>query len=107
MMTRFVPLKEIGLAVALLLFSLQSQASCVLSIDRTPCPGKEEEARKPYSGKNPTTEQGKAKDMDSCLREGERKARIIRKGTLGKKVVTVKFDDKVIGTKEDAANCNR
>lgn len=79
---------------------------CMLSIDRTPCEGKETEARKPYSGKNPTEEKKeKAKTEADCLKEGEKASKIIRKGTLAKKVVTVTFDGKEVGKKEDAKAC--
>ena len=81
-------------------------ADCMLTIDRTPCPGKDAEARKPYAGKNPTEEKTKAKDAEACTKNGERAAKIIRKGTLGKKVVTIKFGDKDLGTKEDTVACN-
>lgn len=81
---------------------------CVLSIDRTPCEGKETEARKPYSGKNPTEEKKeKAKTEADCVKEGEKAAKIVRKGTLSKKVVTISFDGKEVGTKEDSAACKK
>lgn len=78
---------------------------CNLSIDRTPCPGKEEEARKPYSGKNPTDEKTKAKDAEVCMKDAEKAAKIVRKGTLSKKIVTAKFGGKDLGKKEYSAEC--
>jgi hypothetical protein len=80
-------------------------AECLLSIDRTPCAGKEAEARKPYGGKNPTDEKTKAKDGEACLKDAEKAAKIIRKGTLTKKVVAAKFDGKDLGSKEDSVAC--
>jgi hypothetical protein len=58
---------------------------CSLTIDRTACPGKEAEAKKPYDGKNPTEEKmPKAQDAEACLKAGEKAAKIVRKGTLSK-----------------------
>jgi hypothetical protein len=83
-------------------------AECVLKIDRTPCEGKEAEARKPYAGKNPTEEKrDSAKTAADCLTEGEKASKIVRKGTLAKKVVTVLFDGKEVGKKEDSASCKK
>lgn len=96
----------IAVLFATLCFSgLAKAADCQLSIDRTPCPGKEAEARKPYSGKNPTEEKTKAKDPEACLKDAEKAAKIIRKGTLTKKSVAAKFDGKDLGTKEDSVAC--
>lgn len=95
--------------VAGLAFStfVQAKDECVLSIDRTPCAGKETEARKPYSGKNPTEEKrGKATTEQTCLDEGAKAVKIIRKGILAKKVVTVTFAGKEAGKKEDTHACN-
>jgi hypothetical protein len=79
---------------------------CVVTIDRTPCEGKETEARKPYSGKNPTEEkQEKAKTEADCIKAAEKLVKIVRKGTLAKKVATIKFDGKDLGTKEDTHAC--
>lgn len=79
---------------------------CVVTVDRTPCPGKEVEARKPYNGVNPTKEkQEKATTQDACIKAGEKLVKIIRKGTLTKKVATITFDGKDVGTKEDSHDC--
>jgi hypothetical protein len=80
---------------------------CTLTIDRTPCPGKEADAVKPYSGKNPTDEKTKAKDEAACIKDAEKAVKIIRKGTLSKKVAVAKFDGKEVGKKEDSAACSK
>ena len=100
-------LKSLSLAFvfALTLSPLFAKADCELTIDRTPCPGKEEAARKPYAGKNPTNEKTKAKDAAACEKDAEKAVKIIRKGTLTKKVVTSKFDGKDLPQKEDSAAC--
>ena len=88
--------------------SALAAGDCSLSIDRTPCEGKETDARKPYSGKNPTEEKKeKAATADECLKEGEKAAKIVRKGTLAKKVVTVSFGGKEVGKKEDTQSCKK
>ena len=92
-------------ALALLISGSANAANCELTIDRTPCPGKEAEARKPYDGKNPTDEKTKASDAAACLKDAERAAKIIRKGTLSKKVVVAKFSGAEIGKKDDSAAC--
>jgi hypothetical protein len=85
--------------------SANAAPECTLTIDRTPCPGKEDAAKKPYAGKNPTEEKTRAKDEASCIKDAEKAVKIIRKGTLSKKVATAKFDGKDLGSKEDSAAC--
>lgn len=81
-------------------------ADCELSIDRKPCPGKEAAAFKPYDGKNPTIEKKpKADTLEACTKEGEAAAKIVRKGTLAEKIVTIKFDGKDIAKKSDKSEC--
>lgn len=95
------------LCVALFSLTLSSavMADCMLTIDRTACPGKEAEARKPYDGKNPTEEKGKATTEEACMKEGEKAAKIIRKGVLSKKVVKIAFGGKALGEKSDEKEC--
>jgi hypothetical protein len=96
-----------ALILATLLTNTALASECSLSIDRTACPGKEAEAKKPYDGKNPTEEKmPKAKDAEACLKAGEKSAKIVRKGTLSKKVVKVTFDGKMLGEKSDEQPCN-
>lgn len=81
-----------------------ADGECTLKIDRTPCPGKDTEVYKPYAGKNPTEEKRpKVKTADDCLKEGEKSAKIVRKGLIAKKHVTVSFGGKEAGTKEDTS----
>jgi hypothetical protein len=80
-------------------------ADCTLSIDRKACAGKEAEALKPYDGKNPTEEKGKATDEASCLKEGEKAAKIVRKGVLAKKTVKISFGGKSLGEKSEDKEC--
>jgi hypothetical protein len=67
---------------------------CQLTTERKACTGREIEALRPYEGKNPTTEKVPAENADTCLKKAEKAAKIIRKGTLTQKTVTVKFDGK-------------
>ena len=79
---------------------------CSLSIDRKPCPGKDTEALKPYDNKNPTEEKmAKATTLEACTKEGEKAAKIVRKGTLINKSVKITFDGKMIGTKSVNSEC--
>lgn len=100
-------MKLLSLAFLFAVLSQSVFAECMLNIDRTPCPGKEAEAKKPYDGKNPTDEKvGKAKDEAACVAAGEKAAKIVRKGTLSKKLVKISFDGKAVGEKKDEAACN-
>ena len=69
---------------------------CVMTIDRTPCPGKEAEAREPYKGVNPTIEKKGTADEKACLDLSKKACKIVRKGTLSKKSLTGKFDGKAL-----------
>jgi len=101
-MKRFVLMS----ALAFLTTATMARSECVLVVDRTPCDGKMEVARKPYDGVNPTKEsQEKIKTADDCMKAGEKAAKIIRKGTLSKKLVTISFDGKEIGKKQDEQAC--
>lgn len=69
---------------------------CEMTFDRKPCPGKEVEMLKPYDGKNPTVTKISTADQAACEKTAEKKSKIIRKGTLEKKEVTVKYDGKAL-----------
>lgn len=78
-----------------ILFSFQTFAGeCEQTIDRTPCPGQEKEAREPYKGVNPTVEKKSTGDLAACIAMAKKSCKIVRKGTLSKKVLTGKFDGK-------------
>lgn len=87
------------------LLSTAAFADCMISVNRTACAGKEAEALKPYDGKNPTEEKGKATDEAACLKEGEKAAKIVRKGVLAKKTVKISFGGKAIGEKTEEKEC--
>jgi hypothetical protein len=97
------------LAVSGIIFTQIVSAECVLKIDRKACPGKETEALKPYAGKNPTEEKitraPASATSDACIAEGEKASKIVRKGTLSQKTVTVSFDGKDVGTKTGTGEC--
>lgn len=79
---------------------------CSITTDRKACPGKEADALKPYNGKNPTEEAKKFDNEEACVKWAEKNSKIVRKGTLTEKVVTVKFDGKDLGkTFSDKAEC--
>jgi hypothetical protein len=83
-------------------------ADCKWKTERTACPGKEEEAFKPYAGKHQTDEEDKkAADEASCLKTVEAFTKIVRKGTLtAKKSTHITFKGKDTGkTFEDKAEC--
>jgi hypothetical protein len=100
---------KIFLLIAALVCTSQMSfaADCELTIDRSPCPGKETEAMKPYDGKNPTTEKAAGADTEeACLKKAEKSSKIVRKGTLSKKSVTAKLGGKDLGkTFTDEAAC--
>ena len=99
-------MKLFSLLVLATLVTQSAFGECMLNVDRTPCPGKEIEAKKPYDGKNPTDEKiGKAKDEAACTIAGEKAAKIVRSGTLAKKVVKISFDGKSLGEKSDEKAC--
>lgn len=98
-------MKFIYLAALVALCSSAVFAECNLTIDRKACPGKEAEAVKPYDGKNPTEEKGKATTEDACMKEGEKAAKIVRKGVLAKKTVKISFNGKALGEKSDEKDC--
>jgi hypothetical protein len=91
---------------SILLSSAAFAGDCSITIDRTPCPGKEAEARKPYDGKNPTTDKApKATTAEACIAEGEKSVKIVRKGTLSKKSAKITFDGKALAEKADEKDC--
>jgi hypothetical protein len=79
---------------------------CTITVDRKACAGKETEALKPYNGKNPTEESKKLDSAEACEKWGEKSSKIVRKGTLTEKKVSVKFDGKDLGKSfSDKAEC--
>lgn len=98
-------MKKIALLVAATLFSqLAFAGDCVITIERKACPGKEVDALKPYNGKNPTEESKKLDSADACEKFAEKSSKIVRKGTLSGKKVTVKFDGKDLGKTFDGTS---
>ncbi|QDK36204.1 hypothetical protein [Bdellovibrio sp. NC01] len=100
-------MKKITLFVAASLFAHMAFAGdCTITVDRKACPGKEVDALKPYNGKNPTDESKKLDSADACEKFAEKSAKIVRKGTLSEKKVTVKFDGKDLGkTFDEKSEC--
>lgn len=100
-------MKLIGIvALSALMFSVTAAhaGDCSLTITRSACEGKDTEVYKPYAGKNPTTEtRPKAATAEECLKEGEKSAKIVRKGLITKKSVKVEFGGKEVGVKEDTS----
>lgn len=90
---------------ALMVTGSFASAACEINIVREACPGKETEAFKPYGGKKATDEKGKATTADACLAEADKASKIVRKGTLSKKIATAKFDGKEVGKKESTSDC--
>jgi hypothetical protein len=76
------------------LLSMNANAStCVLSVYREACPGKETQALAPYQGVNPTTQDGTADTEAGCRKNAEIAAKIVRKRILKKITVTPKLGD--------------
>jgi hypothetical protein len=109
---------KILLASSLLLVSSFAFGGiCELTIDRTPCAGKEAAAYEPYKGKgtgdvkphcdkcNPTVEKKPAKDAAECKAKAEEAAKIVRKGTLTAKKVSAKFDGADAGNASSNSEC--
>ena len=74
--------------------------SCVFKVHRTPCPGKDSDAFKPFGGANPSTEaQKKLTTLEACKGElaSREKIGIDRIGTVNKREITALFDGKEIG----------
>ncbi|WP_413559315.1 hypothetical protein [Bdellovibrio sp. HCB209] len=81
-------------------------ADCMITVDRKACAGKEVEALKPYNGKNPTEETKSLDSAEACEKWADKTSKIVRKGTLTEKKVTVKFDGKDLGKSfSDKAAC--
>jgi hypothetical protein len=92
--------KKTAVLIATLLLSQFALAGkCDIVVDRTPCPGKDAEAWKPYNGKNPAPDSNEKVDTeDACLKWAEKSSKIQRKGALAKKKVTsVSFNGKDLG----------
>lgn len=74
--------------------------NCVFKVHRTPCPGKESDAFKPFGGANPSTEaQKKFTTLEACKGElaAREKTGIDRIGTVAKREITALFEGKEIG----------
>src|SRR5262245_57249440 len=85
--------KRLILVVALGLVPVfASAADCEITTTRTACPGKDQEAFKPYGGKNPTVETQSAASADACKALAETSSKIVRKGTLKGKTVSARFN---------------
>jgi hypothetical protein len=86
------------LLIASLLAAASAQAGdCVVSVKRTPCPGKTEEAFKPYGGKEQTEETKSADSADACRKLAADQCAIKRKGVLLSKEVKAKFGSTPVG----------
>jgi hypothetical protein len=86
------------LSTLVMMMSLSAFAGiCTVKIDRTPCPGKTEEARKPYDGKNPTEEKKKVDTAKACEDLAAEKVKIVRAGVLAEKKATASYDGKDLG----------
>ena len=102
--------KEQKMKIIILLTALVSQLSfaaekCVITTQRTACPGKEKEMLKPYKDKNPTVDEKEVKDAAECKAKAESDSKIIRKGTLAGKKITAKYGKESFGPFEDKAEC--
>lgn len=96
--------------ITLIAFSLISSSlfagECVIKINRTPCPGEEAKALKPYNNVNPTSEvEKKATTPEACTAAAEKDHKIKRKGTLAKKITSATFDGKEVFNKTDEVAC--
>jgi hypothetical protein len=95
------------LALTITLSQSAFAGDCVLSVHFTACAGKEAEALKPYDGKNPAIEkEKKATSAEACIAAAEKRAPIVRGGTLTKKVVTATFDGKEVKVATGEKACN-
>lgn len=96
----------LAIATTVMMGQFAFAGECTITIDRKACPGKEVDALKPYNGKNPTEESKKLDTAEACEKWGEKSAKIVRKGTLSNKKVTVKFDGKDLGkTFDEKSEC--
>ncbi len=82
-----------------------SAEKCIITTNRTACPGKEKLMLTPYKGVNPTVDEKDAKDAADCKKMSEESSKIIRKGTLAGKKVTAKYGKDSFGPFEDKAEC--
>lgn len=69
----------------------EGPASCVLTVNREACPGREQEAYAPYGGVNPTQEQPIVKNQADCLSRAPVLSKILRKRVIKKITVTPSF----------------
>lgn len=79
--------------------ALSLASPCEFITERKACAGLEDEAFRPYEGKNPTVDKTPFEDPKECLRKAEQFAKIVRRGVLSQKTVTVKFKGKVLNQK--------
>lgn len=78
---------------------------CLVTVNRTACPGKETDALKPYNGKNPTEIKKHAKDEAACAEMAVKEAKIIRRKTLAEKRVTATFEGREVAPASDKKPC--
>jgi len=97
-------MKKIILAT-LFIANTSFAADCIIKTDRKPCPGKESETLKPYSGKNPTEDKKTAADGMACKILAEKSSKIVRKGTLSEKSVSATFGTEKFGPFKDTSTC--
>lgn len=97
---------KLFVAAISLISSAAFAGECAISITRTACPGKETEAFKPYNGKTTTEEKKDVADAAACIAMADKTVKIVRKGTLGKKVIKGTFAGADLGkTFEDVKDC--
>ncbi len=97
---------KLFIAAVSLVSSTAFAGECTISITRTACPGKETEAFKPYNGKVTTEEKKDVADAAACSAMADKSSKIVRKGTLGKKVVKGTFAGADLGKSfEDSKDC--
>lgn len=95
----------VALAGIMMVASSAFAGDCKMVTDRTPCPGKETEALKPYSMKNPTEEVKPAADAAACEAMSDKGSKIARKTILSAKKVTASFDGKELKSFSDKSDC--
>ncbi len=89
--------RKLMLAAVTVFMSLNVFAGeCEMVVNRTPCPGKTDEAFEPYNKVNPTTEKKASANEKACNEQAMKACKIIRKGTLAKKDITAKFNGAAI-----------
>lgn len=92
---------------ALFLASSAMAGDCSLTIKRVPCPGKADEAFKPYGGKEVTHESKKVGSAEACAKEAEKACAIVRKGILKAKEITALYSDAAVEGGKNFCDANR